>query len=101
MIHFKLDDKAVADNTLLLFGIRYAGSTSGKTYTFAALKAGGRWFLTGTGKTPQDASWAAVERWLNDRGRVVAWVKVAQHLEPLWTNEAVDEQVAEAREYEL
>lgn len=79
---FTLKDPDVPEGTLLLFGIRYGASTSGKVYTFAALKAGGRWYFTGTG--PSDASWTAVQRWLQRDGRQVVWIKVATRLEMLW-----------------
>lgn len=81
---FKLDDSMVAEGTILVFGIQYPGSNSGRVYTYAGMKAGGRWYFTGSGKTPQDAGWGAVQRWLAADGREVAWVKVATTLEPLW-----------------
>lgn len=88
-MRFKLNDRDVADNTVLLFGIRYLdpetyGSRGLKVFTYAGLKAGGRWYFTGSGRVPQDAGWGAVERWLDDPRREVMWVKVASKLEPLW-----------------
>jgi hypothetical protein len=79
---FTLDDSKVQEGTLLLFGIRYGASTSGKVYTFAGLKAGGRWYFTGTG--PADASWLAVQRWLQRDGRSVVWVKAVTGMDLLW-----------------
>lgn len=81
---FQLDDKAVLDDTILVFGIRYRGSNSGRIYTYVGMKAGGRWYFTGSGRTPQDAAWLAVQRWLQTDGRVVVWVKVPTRLEVLW-----------------
>lgn len=79
---FTLDDDKVVEGTILLFGIRYGASTSGKVYTFAGLKAGGRWYFTGTG--PTDASWPAVQRWLQRDGRQVVWVKAVTGMIELW-----------------
>jgi hypothetical protein len=79
---FTLNDSKVAEGTLLLFGIRYGASASGRIYTFAGLKAGGRWYFTGTG--PTDASWSAVQRWLQRDGRSVVWVKAVTGMDLLW-----------------
>lgn len=81
---FQLDDKAVADDTILVFGIGYPGSNSNRIYTYAGMKVAGRWYFTGSGRTPQDAGWAAVQRWLASDGRRVVWVKVPTRMEPLW-----------------
>lgn len=83
---FTLDDNEVVEGTILLFGIRYGASTSGKVYTFAGLKAGGRWYFTGTG--PTDASWSAVQRWLQRDGRQVVWVKAVTGMDLLWEGES-------------
>jgi hypothetical protein len=98
MTRFDLDDAKIPDDTILLFGIQYGGSTSAKVYTFAALKAGGRWFFTGSG--PRDAGWAAVQRWLQGSGRVVAWVKVATGMDTLWQNDKAEAQLQEIRDEE-
>lgn len=79
---FELDDSKVPDGTVMLIGVRYAGSVSGKVYDFAALKAGGRWYFTGTG--PSDAGWGAVQRWLQANGRSVVYVKAVTGLTELW-----------------
>lgn len=68
--------KAVPDGTVLMFGVRYEGMTPAKTFTYAMLKAGGLWYVTGSGRVPIAATWLAVERWLDKDGRVVEWVKV-------------------------
>lgn len=98
MIRFELDDAKIPDDTILLFGIQYGGSTTGKVYTFAALKAGGRWFFTGSG--PRDAGWAAVQRWLQGNGRVVTWVKTVTAMDTLWQNERAADQLQEIRDEE-
>jgi hypothetical protein len=92
MIQFKLNDQDVADGTVLVISVQYPGSNSGRAYDYAAMKAGGRWYVTGTGKTPQDAGWGAVARWLTEQGRVVTRVRVATRLEPLW--EATPDEVS-------
>lgn len=81
-MRFTLDDRQVADGTILILGIRYVdpdnqngpGASRSKVFTYAALKAGGRWYLTGTGRVPQDAGWGAVARWLDDPTREVVFV---------------------------
>jgi hypothetical protein len=82
---FKLTRK-FPNGTVLVLGIRYdrqedAQDTRGmappKVFTYAALKTGGLWYLTGSGQVPTAAGWPAVERWLEKHGRVVEWVRVA------------------------
>ncbi len=48
------------DGTHLEIGLRYGDHP--KVWTFAAIKAGGYWYLTGTGRVPQAAGWGAVAR---------------------------------------
>jgi hypothetical protein len=72
------------DGTVLLLGIQYEGMASGKVFTYAALKAAGRWFFTGSGKVPSDAGWMAVDAWLARDGRVVEWVHSARSFDPIW-----------------
>lgn len=85
---FDLETARVPEGTVLLIGAQYRNSETGQLYpkiwTYAALKAGGRWYLTGTGKVPQDAGWGAVKRWLASHGREVVWIKMATELETLW-----------------
>ena len=74
-----LDSRQVPDGTILLFGIRYTGTDSegyawtrkqeSKVYTYAMLKAGGFWYVTGGGKTPQVAGWGAIGWWVERDGR--------------------------------
>jgi len=83
-----INPRKVPNNTVVLFGIRYSGRTSElggdtrgrdnpKVYTYAMLKSGALWYVTGSGKVPTAAGWGAVEKWLNRDGRVVQWVRVA------------------------
>lgn len=74
---FKLDNSKVPNGTVLLFGIQYEGQTSEKTWSYALLKAGGLWYVTGNGKVPTAAGWEAINRWLERDGRIVVSVKVA------------------------
>jgi hypothetical protein len=83
----------VPNGTVLTMGISYGGrepggDTRGRTnptiYTYALLKAGGLWYMTGSGQTPQAAGWGAVDRWLSREGRVVEWVKAATDWTDLW-----------------
>lgn len=90
---FKLNDRDVADGTILVISVRYEGSNSGREYDYAAMKAGGRWYLTGAGQVPQNAGWGAVQRWLTENGRQVSRVRVATGLTPLWEDTPDAEQV--------
>jgi len=88
-VKFTLNDRAVPDGTILLFGIRYdpgpesAGSPT--TYTYAALKAGGLWYLTGgSGRVPTAAGWGAVARWLEREGRTVEYVELVTGQRRVW-----------------
>lgn len=74
---FKLDNSKVPNGTVLLMGIQYEGQTSAKVWTYALLKAGGLWYVTGNGKVPVAAGWEAINRWLAKDGRVVKWVRAA------------------------
>ena len=80
-MRFTLDDSQVPDGTILVFGIRYVNLDDGwpwnpsKVFEYVGLKAGGRWYLTGTGRVPQDAGWGAVARWLDDPTREVVSVR--------------------------
>jgi hypothetical protein len=71
MSTFTLDPRTVPDGGVLVVGIRYELSTSGRVYTFAMLKIDGLWYVTGSGKSPTAAGWLAVERWLRDGREVV------------------------------
>lgn len=90
---FKLGNIPVPNGTILTMGIRYedtepGGDTRGRTnptiYTYALIKAGGLWYVTGSGKVPQAAGWGAIERWLAREGRVVEWVRVVTETVPLY-----------------
>jgi hypothetical protein len=93
-VRFTLDSRAVPEGTVLLFGVKYAGpdqegiarepTEEAKVYTYAMIKAGGFWYVTGGGRTPQAAGWGAVERWLERDGRVVEWVRHVTETCQLW-----------------
>jgi hypothetical protein len=93
-VKFKLDSKKVPNGTILVIGIRYPGlvedadTTRGrkipKVWTYAALKAGGLWYLTGAGRVPQAAGWGAVERWLDKDNRTVEWVDAVTSRTRIW-----------------
>lgn len=79
---FELDDGKVLDGTIMIFGIRYQEVS--KIFTYAMLKAGGLWYLTGTGRVPVGAGWSAVQRWLDRDGREVVWVKAVTGYRQIW-----------------
>lgn len=94
-VKFELDNSRVPNGTVLLFGISYAGmgqtdldTTRGretpKVFTYTMLKAGGTWYVSGGGSTPQGAGWGAVTKWLARDNRVVEWVKVVTETADLW-----------------
>lgn len=96
----KFDASKLKNGTLLLIGVVYdraqpGGDTRGratpKVYTYGLLKAGGVWYATGMGQTPQAAGWGAVERWLARDGRRLVWVK-GTHEEALAELWKVDEE---------
>ena len=81
-----VDSNSVPDNSVLLLGICYSPElAAGKptVYTYALLKAKGRWYTSG-GKGPQAAGWLAVERWLERDGREVLWMDVVTATRRLW-----------------
>ena len=106
-VKFTLDSRQVPDGTILLFGIRYAGTDlegyawtreqESKVYTYVMIKAGGFWYVTGGGKTPQVAGWGAVERWLERDGRVVEWVRHVTETVTLWPVQPPEESGQPAR----
>lgn len=85
---FKLDNRKIPNGTVLLMGVGFwnaedepggdtRGRTNPRTYTYALLKAGGLWYVTGAGRTPQAAGWGAIERWLAKDGKAVEWIRMA------------------------
>lgn len=103
---FTLDNSKVPNGTILLFGIEYPGmgqtdldTTRGretpKVFTYAMLKAGGLWYVTGTGRVPQAAGWGAVMNWLRRDGREVRWVKAATEMVELWPSPVDTSQASE------
>lgn len=83
-VKFTLKDSAAPDGTVLVFGIRYEGDNP-TVYTYAMLKAGGLWYVTGgSGRVPTAAGWGAVARWLEKDGRVVEWVELVTEKRRVW-----------------
>jgi len=82
------------NGTVLLMGISYPGDipdadatrgmTQPKVYTYALLKTGALWYVTGAGRVPQAAGWGAVERWLGKDDRNVEWVKAVTGTRTIW-----------------
>jgi hypothetical protein len=93
-VKFTLNNAKVPDGTLLLFGIRYTGQDpdgvartteeEAKVYTYAMIKSGGLWYVTGGGRTPQAAGWGAVTRWLERDGREVVSVDLVTDKRRVW-----------------
>jgi hypothetical protein len=109
-VKFKLTTEKVPNGTVLMMGVsfdrvpeegdleRTRGMAPPKTYTYALLKAGGLWYVTGSGKVPQAAGWGAIERWLDRDGRVVEWVKVATEWANVWPRDPSPEADTEPSE---
>lgn len=102
-MRFKLDNRKIPNQTVLILGISYPvdpssladpdatrGLTPPKVFTYVALKAGGLWYLTGSGKVPVAAGWPAVERWLDKDGREVQWVDAVTSRTRVWPPESGD-----------
>ncbi len=90
-----MNDARVPDGTVLLMGIRYESQTTDKVWTYALLKAGGVWYVTGNGKAPVAAGWGAVNRWLERDGRIVLWVRAATGWEDLYSSPVDTSQATE------
>jgi hypothetical protein len=87
-VEFNLDDTQVPDGTVLLAGIAF-DSIPHKTWTYSLIKAGGRWYTSGTGKAPQDAGWGAIRRWLAREGTRVVYIDAVTARDRLWEEDAV------------
>jgi hypothetical protein len=79
----------VPDGAILVLHIRYANQEqrnpqAAPVYTYAALKAGGLWYLTGTGRVPQAAGWGAVEKWLERDGRELVRAELVTSQRAVW-----------------
>lgn len=80
----------IPNGTVLLMGITYPGSAA-KEFTYALLKAGGLWYVTGSGKVPTAAGWGAIERWLAKDNRQLNWVKAVTETAVIWPEVALPE----------
>lgn len=95
---FNPDTRTVPNGTVWTVGIRYnwasrqpgddpdatRGRTNPRVFAYVMFKAGGLWYVTGTGKVPVAAGWGAVMRWLGKDGREVVWVKAANGWEDVY-----------------
>lgn len=75
-------DDTFTNHTILVMVIKYGDHP--KQWTYTALKAGGLWYLSGGGKTPQMATWGAVKRWLMQSGRQLIRVELVTRTETIW-----------------
>jgi hypothetical protein len=73
---FDLDLRNEPEGTVLMTGVKFPGSD--RVFTYALLKAGGFWYVTGSGKVPTNAGWGAVLNWLNRDEKTVEWIKRAE-----------------------
>lgn len=92
-VTFTLDPRTMPNGVVLVLGIRYdreleensRGRANPLVYTYAALKTGGLWYFTGSGKVPTAAGWGAVERWLDKDGRKLEFVKILMEARLIWS----------------
>jgi len=54
-----------------------------KTYTYAAVKAGGKWYLTGP-DSPQSVTWARLIGWIKAKGAEVRTLQTPTQMEDLF-----------------
>lgn len=97
---FQLDSKKIPNGAVLIFYIRYdralddpdetRGRTNPKIYTYAMLKAGGLWYVTGSGRVPTAAGWGAVQRWLERDGRTVVRVDLMGAPLKIWPPDSAE-----------
>lgn len=87
--------KSTPNGTVLLMGISFTredapdpdatrGMTAPRVFTYALLKVGGLWYVTGSGKAPTAAGWPAVLRWLGKDGRKVEWIDRLTGAQRIW-----------------
>jgi hypothetical protein len=88
---FSLGKLPVPNGTILIMGIQYENQTTDKVWTYALLKAGGLWYVTGNGQVPTAAGWAAVERWLAKSNRRVVSVRAVTETVPLYPSPGAPE----------
>lgn len=87
--------RQMPDGSMLLIGVSYPRPTneiestrpaeSGpKVFTYVLLKAGGTWYTSGAGRTPQAAGWGAVEKWLERDGRKLEFIEIVSSTRRIW-----------------
>lgn len=106
-VKLPIDPRKIADGSILVWHLRYEsqleaddrrGRADPLTYTYAMLKAGGLWYVTGAGRVPQAAGWGAVEKWLERDGRIVVRVELVTAQTPIWPEpeQPTDEEIVQA-----
>jgi hypothetical protein len=110
-VKFKLDSKKIPNGTILVLGVTYSnpptdpdatrGLTPPKVFTYVALKAGGLWYFSRSGRVPQAAGWGAVERWLDKDNRTVEWVDAVTSRTRVWPPESAPTSPEEPSYYDL
>lgn len=93
-VKMEIEPRTMPNGALLVLGVRYlpgsepGGDTRGRAnpvvYTYAALKTGGLWYFTGSGKSPHAATWAAVLKWLERDNRKLEFVEIATGARRIW-----------------
>lgn len=87
--------KSTPNGSVLLMGISFTsgntadpgatrGITPSRVLTYALLKVGGLWYVTGSGRAPTAAGWPAVLRWLGKDNRKVEWIDLLTEKRRLW-----------------
>lgn len=81
-VKMALNPRTMPDGVVLILSVRYENQTTDKIWAHAALKSGGRWFLTGS--APNDAGWTAVENWLERDGRQLVRIEILTQARSIW-----------------
>lgn len=86
-VKLPIDPRTVPDGVVLILSVRYAPREGDRVnptiYQHAALKARGRWYLTGA-RAPQDAGWGGVEAWLKRDNRELVSVEIQTGTRTIW-----------------
>lgn len=63
------------EGTVVRFALQYTGS--GRVYTFAAICANSKWYVTGNGALGRGVSWSDLLDWIERAGKLVGPIQIA------------------------
>lgn len=85
-VKLPIDPRTMPDGVVLILSVRFTADGSQRNptiYQHAALKARGRWYLTGA-RAPHDAGWPAVEAWLRRDNRELVSIEIQTGTRTIW-----------------